>query len=49
LRIADASVIPIIPSCNTNAPVVMIGERAADFILGPDTAATREGAALHAE
>jgi choline dehydrogenase len=49
LRIADASVIPIIPSCNTNAPVVMIGERAADFILGPDTAATREEAALHAE
>jgi choline dehydrogenase len=34
LRIADASVIPIIPSCNTNAPVVMIAERAADFILG---------------
>jgi len=36
LRIADASVIPIIPSCNTNAPVVMIAERAADFILGAD-------------
>ena len=34
LRIADASVIPVIPSCNTNAPVVMIAERAADFILG---------------
>lgn len=34
LRIADASVIPIIPSCNTHAPVVMIGERAADFITG---------------
>jgi choline dehydrogenase len=33
LRIADASVIPVIPSCNTNAPVVMIAERAADFIL----------------
>jgi choline dehydrogenase len=33
LRIADASVIPTIPSCNTNAPVVMIAERAADFIL----------------
>jgi choline dehydrogenase-like flavoprotein len=33
LRIADASVIPIIPSCNTHAPVSMIGERAADFIL----------------
>lgn len=33
LRIADASVIPSIPSCNTHAPVTMIGERAADFIL----------------
>jgi len=33
LRIADASVIPIIPSCNTHASVTMIGERAADFIL----------------
>jgi choline dehydrogenase len=33
LRIVDASVIPIIPSCNTNAPVVMIAERAADFIV----------------
>jgi choline dehydrogenase len=36
LRIADASVIPIIPSCNTNAPVVMIAERAADLILGAE-------------
>ena len=44
LRIADASVIPIIPSCNTNAPVVMIAERAADFILGavPAVAETTE-------
>jgi choline dehydrogenase len=33
LTIADASVIPIIPSCNTHAPATMIGERAADFIL----------------
>jgi choline dehydrogenase len=33
LRIADASVIPIIPSCNTHAPVTMIGERSADFML----------------
>jgi len=41
LRIADASVIPIIPSCNTNAPVVMIAERAADFILGPERQATK--------
>lgn len=42
LRIADASVIPIIPSCNTLAPVVMIGERAADLIRG---IAPPEGAA----
>jgi len=33
LTIADASVIPIIPTCNTHAPATMIGERAADFIL----------------
>ncbi|WP_346910955.1 GMC family oxidoreductase N-terminal domain-containing protein [uncultured Roseibium sp.] len=32
LRIADASVIPVIPTCNTHAPVTMIGERAADFL-----------------
>jgi len=35
LRVADASVIPVVPSCNTHAPVTMIGERAADFILKP--------------
>lgn len=33
LRIADASIIPVIPSCNTHAPTTMIGERAADFVL----------------
>ena len=32
LRIADASVIPVIPTCNTQAPVVMIAERAAAWI-----------------
>lgn len=34
LRIADASVMPVIPRANTNAPTIMIGERAADFIVG---------------
>jgi choline dehydrogenase len=33
LRIADASVMPTIPSANTNAPVVMIGEFASRLLV----------------
>lgn len=33
LRVADASVMPTIPSGNTNASCVMIGEKAADLVL----------------
>jgi choline dehydrogenase len=34
LRVADASVIPVIPTGSTQAPVIAIAERAADLILG---------------
>jgi choline dehydrogenase len=33
LRVADISVMPTIASSNTNAPAMMIGERASEFIL----------------
>jgi choline dehydrogenase len=33
LRIADASIFPTMPSGNTNAPAIMVGERCADLIL----------------
>ena len=34
LRVADSSVFPLIPNGNLNAPSIMVGEKAADHILG---------------
>jgi choline dehydrogenase len=33
LRVVDASVMPTITSCNTNAPTLSLAERAADIVL----------------
>ncbi|MBV8661765.1 MAG: GMC family oxidoreductase N-terminal domain-containing protein [Hyphomicrobiales bacterium] len=46
LRVADASIMPFVPSANTSAAVFMIAEKASDIVLGRRPLSAEDGAWL---